>query len=151
MKLKYKNPVVFAFWKDGELIGFRAGTMGHISETHPKIYEYSKEQVDIVMNNVKSSLNRSWSKFIDALSKKGNVSISTRSPHQEIDADKMGDHIKKTEDKVRSLGTFEVRVHPFIGYGEDFTYPEPWELEEEIANLKPAIEVKKFVTIQNEN
>ena len=53
MKEEYiDKAIAFAFYKNNELIGYRLDTVGSIRLDPPKIYHYSKEQVEIVLNNI---------------------------------------------------------------------------------------------------
>jgi hypothetical protein len=148
-----KQQVIFATYKDGELQGFRADSFGTLSKDYPKIYGYTPEQVQVVLDNVKSELNRAGSTFFKVLSGKNTVAISTQSG-EEIAMDSVIDRVAKQEDKLRQLGEFEVRVIPFTedrtswyGLGEG----DEWKRKQILDNLPEPLEVHKFRTVDNEN
>jgi len=127
-------PIVFAYWKDDELMGFRADTFGTISMTQPKIYTFSQGQVETVINNTRSNLNWSGSKFMKHLEE----NAYTNEP--------LFRFMNQTEQTMRSWKNFEVRVHPFIERTSD-------ELLVKVAidNLKPHIQAFKFFIPDHEN
>jgi hypothetical protein len=131
-------PIIFGFYNNNELIGFRSSTLNHISMNKPKIYLYTKNQVKIVMKNIKDSLNRGGTYLVNEINKRG-IKLN-------IDINK----IKESEDKLISKRDIEVRIHPFIN-GNILDYPEQWKIDNEIANLKEAIEVHKFTVLDNSN
>ena len=148
MKFDLENrvPVVFAYWHQGELKGFRADTFGNISKNRPKIYGYSPEQVQTVLDNTRDTINYANSKFFESLYKHGYSD-------QEFHTDVMTT-VNETEDSLRNWGSFELRIHPFIDYDfsdEWFNYPEQYLVDIEIKNLRPAVEIHRFSIIQNEN
>lgn len=57
--MKDSTPIAFAYYKDGKLIGYRADTAGTISKTSPKIYHYSKKQVETVLENIEYNVKNS--------------------------------------------------------------------------------------------
>lgn len=48
--------IAFAHYKGDQLLGYRADTFGTLHMTEPKLYVYSKEQVEIVLKGVRYSL-----------------------------------------------------------------------------------------------
>lgn len=130
------TPIVFAYWKDNKFKGFRVDTFNTIGE-YPKIYGYSPSQVETVISNIKDGCNNVGTKL-------GKVLTGTS------DND-LVQHLSTTEKTFRNWQEFEVRVHPFIGREEDFSYPEKWKLDAEISNLKPAIETYKIKILDYEN
>lgn len=62
MNEEYKS-IVFAYWVNGELKGFRADTFGTILK-YPKIYGYSKDQIEVVLNSTRDMLNGSGTAFL---------------------------------------------------------------------------------------
>jgi len=140
-----KQPIVFAFLKDNKLQVFRADTFNTITQDFAKIYHYSPSQVEIVLNNVRNGCNNMGTNLMKFLAGKENIQFANGDKNDAID------HLSATEKKMRRWGEFEVRVHPFIGYEEDYTYPEKWKIQAEIANLQDAIEIHKFKVIDNEN
>jgi hypothetical protein len=130
----YTNPIVFAYWKDDTLMGFRADTFGTISMTQPKIYNYSPEQIETVMTNTRGTLNMQDSDLMKMIEEKGYS-------NQPLFA-----FARKTENTLRSWKTFELRVHPFIQPNYDEIL-----LKVAIDNLKPAIESRTFSIVNNEN
>ncbi len=137
-----KKSIVFAYWKDNQLLGFRQDTFNTIGES-PKIYTYSKEQVETVLNNVKGGCNKAGTSFMKTLFNQENVVCN-----QKEDAFSL---VSSTEKKFREWGEFEVRVHPFLDRDENYNYPEKWKMDVEIKNLQDAIEVHKFKIMENEN
>lgn len=143
--------IVFATYKGEELIGYRADTFGTLSLTHPKIYNYSKEQVDIILKNVKSELNHSGSNFLKSLmSRYTTVAMTTTG--QELSMEGVAGRVLTQEEELRELGEFEVRVIPFpmtreewYGLGEG----DEWKRKSALENLSPAVEVHKFKTLTN--
>lgn len=52
-----KQPIVFAFYRNGRLVGYRQDTIGSIGMEYPKIYSaYSKEQVETVLKNIEHNV-----------------------------------------------------------------------------------------------
>lgn len=155
-----KQPIVFAYWVNNQLMGFRADTFGTISTNLPKIYHYSKEQVNTVIDNTNYLvLNLGGSGLIDSINK--NTTVIGREGG-EVKKDFIRERLSQNELLIRSWGDFELRVHPFIDYewhdhevgGEIIkypSYPEKWKVEAEIKSLRDAIEVHKFKTLDNEN
>jgi hypothetical protein len=136
MRFQYTNPIVFAFWKDDELLGFRADTFGTISMTQPKVYNYSPQQVETVMDNIKGSLNMRDSAAMKRIEEMGYV--------DEVLA--ISDFVLNSERTMRAWNQFEVRVHPFIEPIEDEVL-----MKIAIENLKAPIEIRKFTISNNEN
>jgi hypothetical protein len=134
MEQENRLPIVFAYWKGEELMGFRADTFGTISMTHPKIYSFSQEQVETVINNTRSSLNWSGSNFMKLLESKG------------YNDQPIFEHTSNTERTLRSWKEFEVRVHPFIESTSDEIL-----MKVAIDNLKAPIQCFKFVIPDCEN
>lgn len=131
-----KLPIVFAYWKDDELMGFRADTFGTISMNQPKIYSYSEAQVATVLKNTRDTISNAGSHFMKVLEKNGFVGNEHVA------------HSLSTEDTLRSWGKFELRVHPFID--RETAYDELL-LKVAIDNLKAPIEIHKFQVLANEN
>lgn len=134
--------IVFAIWKDNTLIGFRSDTFNTITDNQPKIYTYSKEQIDTVLEGIKQTLNRVGTSFAKIIKESG------------IETNVEGDlikHISEHERNLIELKEFEVRVHPFIDKEDIWTNPEQWKIDSEIANLKEAIEVHKFKVLDFSN
>lgn len=133
---KERLPIVFAYWKDDKLMGFRADTFGTISMEYPKIYSYSREQVDTVINNTRHTISNTDSHFMKFLEKKGFVGNEHVA------------HTLTTEDTLRSWGKFELRVHPFIDRN---SASDDILRKVAIDNLKAPIEIHKFQVLDNEN
>lgn len=51
-----RQSILFAIYKNNEFQGFRQDTFGTIGKDYGKIYMYSPEQIEIVLNNIKSNL-----------------------------------------------------------------------------------------------
>lgn len=52
-----KQAIVFAFYKNNQLLGYRLDTVGSIGFEYPKIYHYSPEQVQTVLENIQYNIN----------------------------------------------------------------------------------------------
>lgn len=143
------QPIVFAYYKDDVFKGFRADTFNTISEEYPKIYNYSKEQVDIVKTNVQQGCNKVGTGFAKLLKDKMLVSTSGNS----VDGDELVEHLSKTEKTFQEWREFELRVLPFVSREEWYELGEgdEWKKKEIISNLKPAIEIIKFKIVDNPN
>lgn len=63
--------VAFGHYKNGELLGWRADTFGTLSMTEPKLYVYSKEQVETVLKNIRYTLGEKKMTLGSVLSKIG--------------------------------------------------------------------------------
>jgi hypothetical protein len=140
-----KQSIVFAFWVNGTLKGFRQDTFNTIGMDWAKIYTYSPSQVETVLDGIKSGLNKTGTSLMKFLM--GNEKYHFAN----TEADQVLEQMSSTEDEMRSWGEFEVRVHPFIDREEDYTYPEKWKIQAEINNLREAIETYRFKIIENEN
>lgn len=141
--------IVFAYWKDNEFKGFRADTFNTISQTQPKIYTYSRQQVDTVIVNIREGCSRMGTSFAKILAGKNLVS----SEGNAIDGDELVSHLSKTEQTFRDWNEFEVRVHPFVSREEFYSLGEgdEWKKDKILKELEPAIEVHKFKIVENEN
>lgn len=94
-----KQPIVFAFYKNDQLIGYRLDTIGSISkEVPPKIYYYSKSQVDTVLENIQFNVKNR--KAI------GNI----------LGSDELAEHEAAIHDLLKDKKIFEVRVLKSPGY-----------------------------------
>jgi len=145
-----EQPIVFAYWKDDEFKGFRADTFNTISKKSPKIYLYTKKQVEIVINNVKSGCNQAGTKFMkELLNSKATVINTTGEDLNDL----LVGHLSRTEQKFREWKTFELRVHPFTSPEEFYSLREgdEWKLNKYLTELEPALEVHKFQILENEN
>ncbi len=149
METQTKQSIVFAYWKDGQLMGFRADTFGTIHK-HPKIYTYSEEQVQIVLDNTKYSCNSAGTAFMKMLADKG-AQVINGNTGEEVEDDFLVSHVSKTEKQLIEWGDFELRVHPFIDMEDSYMYPELWKVDAEINNLKDAIGIHKFKVLKDGN
>lgn len=113
--MENNQSIVFAIYRNGEFQGFRTDTMGSVSKGSAKIYEYSREQVDIVMRNIEHNL-------------KGATGLGKLLKSPELE---------KNEEKIYKENyenaTFEVRIlkGPTAIYEENFnvktaTYEKDW-------------------------
>lgn len=143
------QPIVFAYWKDNEFKGFRADTFNTISEEHPKIYTFSRSQVDGIIGSVKQGCARSGTSFAKALF--GSRVLTTDGT--ELANNAIVEHLSKTEQTFRDWNEFELRVHPFVSREEFYSLGEgdEWKRDQIIKDLKPAIETHKFKIVENEN
>lgn len=147
-----KQPIVFAFYKDGELKGFRADTFGTLSMKYPKIYMYSKHQVEIVLSNVRAACNKVGSSFLAKIFEIGTVAVNSEGDAFETNA---VDHVSRSEQQLRDWNEFEVRVIPFISPEEFYSYSmgsgEEWKKNKVLSELDAPIETHKFRIVENEN
>jgi hypothetical protein len=137
--------IVFAFWVNSELKGFRADTFNTITQDRAKIYTYTPQQVKIVLDGVRSACNRDGTRFMKKLMNISNVNFVNADPNDAVD------QISSSENTLREWREFEVRVHPFLDKDETGSYPERWKIQAAIASLEDAIEVHKFMIVDNEN
>ena len=87
-----KQSIVFAFYKNDQLLGYRLDTIGSIGMKDPKIYTYSKEQVQTVLGNINYNVKNS--KGV------GNA----------LGWDELADRERAIHDKLQDEKVFEVRV-----------------------------------------
>lgn len=146
-----EQPIVFAYYVNGELMGFRADSFGSLSLKRPKIYHYTESQVDVIKNNTKNELSKSGTSFMKYLFEKNDKFTPMNMNGDTLEKSSIVSQIEKTEDEKREWGEFELRIIPFIGYEQDWEYPEQWKIDAEIANLKSPLEVHKFTTLNFEN
>jgi hypothetical protein len=150
--LKDKQACIFGYYVDGILKGFRADSFGTLSLTNPKIYYYTKEQVETIRKNTQYELSNSGTKFMKYLLGGGEFKGQAMSTQgQAIDNKSVIDQVSKTEQEKRNWGHFEVRVLPFIPYEEGYTYPEKWKVEAALKSLEEPLEVLQFMTVEHEN
>lgn len=104
--IEVKQPIVFAFYKDNKLKGFRQDTVGTVGLS-AKIYSYSEDQVKTVLNNVFNNIEEvhktTEQKFEDIANEaaSGNQILAT-----------VSSIFRKTSNKLVEFGEFEVRVLP---------------------------------------
>ena len=144
-----RQPIIFGYYSEGKLLGFRADSWGSLSLTKPKIYHYSEEQVQTILTNVRDEMNGSSSKFFEKLAQM-NIPIQDMSGNQ-YERDSILEEVKKQEKEKKEYKDFEIHVIPFIGYTETWEYPEKWKVEAELSSLKEPLEIHKFTTIENQN
>jgi len=98
-----EQSIVFAFYKNDELIGYRQDTCGTIGLDFAKIYTYSKEQVATVLENINYNVQH----------KEGYGKALENAYKDKIDKN-VTDIISNAEEKVHYLlqdkKAFEVRV-----------------------------------------
>lgn len=146
MEKKYKN-CVFGYFVKGELKGWRQDTFGTIGLKWAKIYSYYPEQIEIIKNNTKNTLNNGGTKIMKLLfgELNGNpVNIEGQS----LDKNSIITQVQETEQEKRSWGEFELKVYeiPF-GYDEF----EEWKMLAFNNSLPEPLEVHKYLTVNNEN
>lgn len=145
-----EQPIVFAYYVNGELMGFRADSFGSLSMKRPKIYHYTENQVNIIKDNTKHELSKGGTSLMKFLFEK--KSFTPMNMEGEIlESSSIVSQVEKMEDEKRNWGEFELRIIPFIGYEVDWEYPEQWKIDAEIANLKEPLEIHKFTTLKDEN
>lgn len=134
-----KQSIVFAFYKDGKLKGFRQDTLGSVGVT-PKIYTYSDDQVNVVLQNIFNNIeevHKTAEKRIEELADEVNnangvVLADTRSI------------FNRSSNQLKEFGEFEVRVLPCPDKIDLFTYPDQAILEWLSNPMPEAIETHKF-------
>lgn len=132
-----KQSVVFGFFKGDKLLGFRQDTMGSIGSS-PKIYEYSEDQVRIVLENVFGNIVEVTKPINDQLA---DLAREAECGNQMAVA-VAGIH-RRSSNQFANLGEFEVRVLPCPSKKND-EYPH-FEMVEFIRGEMPeAIETHKF-------
>lgn len=114
--------IIFVYYKDDKLMGFRADTFNTITKNRPKVYSYSKDQVDVVIENIKQGC------LVRHLSK-------TEETFRQWNEFEMRVHV------------ISISGEEFYSYGEG----EEWKRDQILNNLEPAIETYKFKIIDNEN
>lgn len=110
MKEKLQS-IVFAYYKGDKCLGYRQDTIGSIGMS-PKIYQYSKEQVEICLKNIRSNVDsgEGFGKMImKALGQEGH-------PQLELVAQKE----QEVYDDLQEARGFEVRVTKCPQYGMEF-------------------------------
>jgi len=145
-----ENPIVFAYYYNGEFQGFRSDTFNTISKDYAKVYSFSREQVDTVLDGVKSGCNRAGKALMELIRDR-EVSVINGEGSQFGDV--LLEHVSKTEDMIRSWGEFELRVIPFPKAQEfqEFGEGDEWKRAQFIENLEAPIEVHKFKVVDFEN
>jgi len=102
-----KQSIVFAHYKNNELLGFRSDTFGTLTMDQPKIYTYSKNQVETVINNINYTLGEK-KQSLGALLQQKNI------PTIGMDGNDIGSILEEAEEKIyqqgQDAGAFEVRV-----------------------------------------
>jgi hypothetical protein len=64
--MKENVTVAFAFYRGGELLGYRQDTLGSIGDK-PKLYTYSQSQVETVIRNVMGNISESRPAYVQWL------------------------------------------------------------------------------------
>lgn len=76
------TPIVFAFYKDNKLYGYRQNTLGFISLKDPKIYHFSRDQVDkilhLIESEMKDDVNRPLIEMVDFGSRRAGAIASNK-------------------------------------------------------------------------
>lgn len=139
-----KQAIVFAFYKGDKLQGFRTDTLGSIGIS-PKIYHYSKEQVETVLKNVFYNCEEARKPFADEVTEAAQAAADGNGI-----AIMFASISKRTAKMVKDLGEFEVRVLPCPDYGGNPQDPMTWvyptsDILEYLQHPMPeSIEVHKF-------
>jgi hypothetical protein len=140
METPDKKNVVFGYFVNDKLQGYRSDSFGHISKEFPKIYTYSPEQMEIIKNNVKEELSHSGSEFLDLLFGKD---------------EEITQELKASEDQKREWGEFEIRVLEFPISREEWydmcTPGEEYKRKGVLDNLGEVLEIFRFKTVEQEN
>lgn len=124
--------IVFAFYKNESLIGYRLDTVGSIGFKYPKIYTYSKEQVNTVLDNISYVV----------LNKKGFG--------EALGIDFLKERESQTHEMLQDKKAFEVRVLRSPGYPVEKVFDvKKAEMVEEIVFHYPKEEMDKWLENPN--
>ena len=148
MENEEKQPIIFGYYVNNILKGFRADSFGTLSMDSPKIYSYSEKQVNIILENARDEMNASSSRFLKMLFNENTQPYNMEG--QALDKDKIIRLVENRE-KEKKWEEFELHVIPFINYEEGYIYPEKWKIEAALASLQEPLEIHKFKTIDNQN
>lgn len=136
--IESKQSIVFGFYKDGKLKGFRQDTMGSIG-AYAKIYSYSEDQVNTVLQNIFNNIEEVQKSTEDRVAEiveeveNGNQVLTT-----------VRNIFSKCSNQLKDLGEFEVRVLSCPEKIDVFTYPDEAMLDWLSKPLPEPIEVHKF-------
>ncbi len=108
--MEEKQAIAFAFYRNGELLGYRADTVGTISKKFVKIYHYSPEQVETCLTNIRHNVKNS-----DGIGK-ALESCFGKDPLTDL----ISEGEKKIHDTLQDARAFEVRVVKCPGYPKVF-------------------------------
>jgi hypothetical protein len=136
--IETKQSIVFAFYKDGKLKGFRQDTMGSVG-AHAKIYSYSEDQVRTVLTNIFHNIEEIQKTTEEKVKE---IAESVEDGNQMVVA--LKSIFAKSSNQLKDFGEFEVRVLPCPSKIDVFTYPDEAMLEWLSAPLPEPIEVHKF-------
>ncbi len=140
MDIPDKKNVIFGYFNENKLVGYRCDSFGHTSLDFPKIYTYSPEQVEVIKDNVMNELSHSGSAFLNMLFG---------------EEDEITQDLKQSEDEKREWGEFELKVINFPISREEWQEMcipgEEYKRIAILADLNDVIETFKYKTILNEN
>src|SRR5688572_11482735 len=122
--IKDKPKIVFGYFVNEEFKGFRGDSWGNLSITHPKIYRYTKSQLETIRRNTKYELSKQGTIFFKELFNKGFTPINTES--QILEKNKIIEGISKTEQEKRDWGQFDIKVFEFP---YDYDDLEEWKIQ----------------------
>ena len=149
--------IVFGIFKNEELVGWRQDTFVTLGKNWAKVYRYTKEQVDIILKNVKSETNYAGTSLMKVLGGMTNVAINA-STGESIAMSSALEQVTKQETALRELEEFELRVYPLpVTYEEwyEITSDEQWRIDNILNNLGNGtvepLEVHKFQILKDEN
>ena len=135
-----KQSIVFAHYKNDELLGYRCDTFGTILKNSAKIYTYSKDQVETVIKNINYTLGEKKPNLGDVLTKQGIEAV-------DMNGNPINSLISKREEEIyqqgQDAGAFEVRVLkcPDKIYEKHFDV-EKAEWVEDVWGIYPVEEMK---------
>ena len=130
-----KQSIVFAFYKNGKLVGYRQDTIGSIGMEYPKIYStYSKEQVETVLKNIEHNVKDSTG-FGKALG-----------------IDVVAEREQQVHELLQDQKAFEVRVLKSPGYPVEREFDvAKTEWVENIVWSYPSEEINKWLETPEEH
>jgi len=99
--------IVFAHYKNNELLGYIADTFGTLLKDAAKIYTYSPEQVETVLKNINYTLGEKKENLGEVLTKQGIEAV-------DMQGNSLNSFITQREEEIykqgQDAGAFEVRV-----------------------------------------
>ena len=142
--LKDKPSIVFGYFVDDVFKGFRADSFGTLSLKQPKIYKYSKKQIETIKKNTQYELSKQGTSFFKMLFKKGFTPVNTQ--NEILEKDIVIQKVSDSENEKKAWGEFEVRVLSFPYEYEDI---EDWKMEAFVKNLPESLETLKFKSLED--
>lgn len=129
-----KQAIVFAFYKNDQLLGYRLDTVGSIGFENPKIYHYSTEQVQTVLDNIQYNIT------------------GTKSLGKALGVPALFEREKAIKEFLREEKAFEVRVIKCPDYIREKEFNvEKGEWVEPLFGSYPLEEMKVWLRKQDEH